>query len=46
MLLLRGFELTREAVRDWDERFAPLLAAQMRRKRNGKVAALVVDERT
>ena len=37
MYLLRGFEFTHEAVRDWEERFAPLLAEHMRRKRKGKV---------
>src|SRR5262245_46580788 len=37
MFLLRGFEFTHEAVRDWEERFAPLLAEQIRRKRKGKV---------
>src|SRR6188472_1365390 len=36
MFLLRGFEFTHEAVRDW-ERFAPLLTEQLRRKRKGKV---------
>jgi putative transposase len=35
--LLRGFEFTHEAVREWEERFAPLLADQIRRKRKGKV---------
>src|SRR4051794_10080862 len=37
MFLLRGFEFTHEAVRDWEERFAPLLTEQLRRKRKGKV---------
>ena len=37
MFLLRGFEFTHEAIREWDERFAPLLAEQLRRKRKGKV---------
>src|SRR3954452_9540044 len=36
--LLRGFEFTHEAVRDWEERFAPLLAGHIRRKRKGKVS--------
>jgi transposase-like protein len=36
MFLLRGFEFTHEAVRDWEERFAPLLAEHVRRKRKGK----------
>jgi putative transposase len=37
MYLLRGFEFTHEAVRDWEERFAPMMADQLRRKRTGKV---------
>src|SRR5689334_25441581 len=37
MFLLRGFEFTHEAVREWEERFAPLLADRIRRKRKGKV---------
>ena len=37
MFLLRGFEFTHEAVRKWEERFAPLLAEHIRRKRKGKV---------
>src|SRR3954454_17786776 len=37
MYLLRGFEFTNEAVRDWEERFAPLLAEHLRRKRKGKL---------
>ena len=37
MFLLRGFQFTHEAVRDWEERFAPLLADHIRRKRKGKV---------
>src|SRR3954454_11145647 len=37
MFLLRGFEFTHEAVREWEERFAPLLAGQIRRKRKGKM---------
>ena len=28
MFLLRGFEFTHEAVREWEERFAPLLASR------------------
>ena len=36
MFLLRGFEFTHEAVREWEERFAPLLAEHIRRKRKGK----------
>lgn len=37
MFLLRGFQFTHEAVRDWEARFAPLLAEQLRRRRKGKV---------
>src|ERR1700759_3518726 len=36
MFLLRGFEFTHEAVREGEERFAPLLAGHIRRKRKGK----------
>ena len=36
MFLLRGFEFTHEAAREWEERFAPLLAEQLRRKRKGR----------
>ena len=39
MFLLRGFEFTREAVRDWEERFAPLLTEHIRRKRRKWVGA-------
>jgi transposase-like protein len=35
--LERGFVLTHEAVRDWEARFAPLIADQLRRKRRGQV---------
>ena len=37
LFLLRGFTFTHEAAREWEERFAPLLAEQLRRKRSGKV---------
>jgi transposase-like protein len=37
MFLLRGFDFTHEAVRDWEERFDPLLAEHIRGKRKGKV---------
>src|SRR5215208_5489451 len=36
MFLERGFEFTHEAVRDWEERFAPLIAEQLRSRRRGK----------
>ncbi len=37
MFLERGFEFTHEAVRDWQARFAPLIANQLRAKRPGQV---------
>jgi putative transposase len=37
MFLERGFEFTHEAVRDWEARFAPLVADQLRMKRRGHV---------
>ena len=36
LFLLRGFTFTHEAVREWEERFAPLLVEQLRRKRRGQ----------
>ena len=36
LLLQRGFELTHETIREWEFRFAPLLADQLRRKRRGR----------
>ena len=33
MFLERGFVFTHETVRDWEKRFAPLIADQLRRKR-------------
>jgi putative transposase len=36
MFLLRGFAFTHEAVRNWEERFAPMLTERLRRKRKGK----------
>jgi putative transposase len=35
--LLRGFQFTHGTVRDWEARFAQLLAEQLRRGRKGKV---------
>ena len=35
MFLARGFVFTHEAVRDWEARFAPPFAAQLRAKRRG-----------
>jgi transposase-like protein len=37
LLLLRGFTFTQEAVREWEQRFAPLLTEPLRRKRQDKV---------
>src|SRR5688572_21957035 len=36
MFLARGFVFSHEAVRDWEARFAPLLASQLRAKRRGQ----------
>ena len=36
MFLMRGYEFTHETVREWEERFAPLLAEHLRRTRKGK----------
>ncbi len=36
MFLERGWIFTHEAVRDWEARFAPLLAEQLRAKRRGQ----------
>ena len=45
LFLLRGFQFTHEAVRAWEERLAPLLAEQLRRKRSGQVGRRwLVDE--
>ena len=45
MFLERGFVFTHEAVRDWEARFAPLLAEHLRVKRRGQVAtSWYVDE--
>jgi transposase-like protein len=45
MFLERGFEFSHEAVRDWEARFAPLIADQLRMKRRGQVGgSWYVDE--
>jgi putative transposase len=45
VFLERGFEFTLEAVRDWEERFGPLIADQMRAKRGGQAGqSWYVDE--
>ncbi len=36
MFLTRGFFFTHEAVREWEDRFAPLLTDRLRAKRRGK----------
>jgi putative transposase len=36
MFLVRGFPFTHETIRDWEARFAPLLADQLRKKRYGQ----------
>ncbi len=35
----RGFEFTHETVRDWEARFAPIFAQELRAKREGKVGS-------
>jgi putative transposase len=45
MFLQRGCVFTHEAVRDWETRFAPLLADQLRTKRRGQAGtSWYVDE--
>jgi hypothetical protein len=45
MFLERGFQFTPEAVRDWEARFAPLLADHLRVKRRGQAGrSWYVDE--
>jgi putative transposase len=45
MFLIRGYEFTYETVRDWEERFAPLLADQVRHRWRGRVGRCwYVDE--
>lgn len=42
--LLRGFLLTHQTVRHWQERFAPLFAEQLRAKRQLRIGQVwVVD---
>ncbi len=36
MFLVRGFEFTHEAVRNWEAKFAPLITKQLRARRKGK----------
>jgi len=45
MFLARGFAFTHEAIRDWETRFAPLIAEQLRSKRHGQAGkSWYVDE--
>jgi putative transposase len=45
MFLERGFTFTHETVREWEARFAPLLADQLRAKRSGQAGrSWYVDE--
>jgi putative transposase len=45
MFLERGFVFTHEAVRDWEARFAPLIAEQLRTRRRGQAGtSWYVDE--
>jgi len=36
MFLERGFQFTHEAVREWEERFAPLVTDKLRKRRRGQ----------
>ena len=45
MFLARGFAFTHEAIRDWETRFAPFIAEQLRNKRRGQAGtSWYVDE--
>ena len=45
MFLVRGFEFTHEAVREWEARFAPMITQQLRSRRRGKAShSWYVDE--
>ena len=45
MFLVRGFEFTHEAVRDWEARFAPRISRQLRSQRRGKAGqSWYIDE--
>jgi putative transposase len=39
MFLARGFTCTHETVREWEERFSPLLIDQLRATRRGKAGS-------
>ena len=36
MFVFRGYNISHETVRDWEARFGPLLAKQLRAKRRGQ----------
>ena len=43
--LMRGFEFTHEAVRDWEERLATIFPEELRTKRRGQIGKVwFVDE--
>ena len=45
LLLERGYEVTHETIREWEFRFAPLLADQLRTKRRGRAGrSWYIDE--
>ena len=45
MFLVRDYAFTHEAVREWEERFAPLLSGQLKAKRRGQAGkSWYVDE--
>ena len=45
LLLERGYEVTHETIREWEFRFAPLLADQLRSKRRGRAGrSWYIDE--
>src|ERR1700716_3940193 len=45
LFLARGLVFTHETVRDWEERFAPLIADHLRKKRYGQAGrSWYVDE--
>ena len=45
LLLERGYAVTHETIRDWEFRFAPLLAERLRTKRRGRAGvSWYIDE--
>src|SRR3954452_7311923 len=45
MFLVRGYAFSHEAVREWEERFAPLDSGQLKAKRRGQAGkSMYVDE--